>query len=218
MGYTRHDANAVYLDDFTSDVKVIGNIFYKCAMAVQIGGGRDNLVKNNIFYDCLTGVSVDSRGTGWAKNYFSGDNNILFERMNKVNYTNPPYATKYPQLLKYCADSPAVAKHNVLINNISFNTRWVLLLDRLDFTIVQSKKNIVQRQTDQDKMSASDILMNKDATIMRQASGRFFIPRELYRHGFQPLPYDQIGLYKNEFRLTPEKSFLSEKPTASGRW
>ena len=46
-----------------------------------------------------------------------------------MNYSQPPYVTKYPVLKNIKEDQPAVPKNNKFLNNISYGGRWIELLD-----------------------------------------------------------------------------------------
>lgn len=125
------DVQAIYLDDWTSGVLVYGNICHGARRGVLVGGGRDNVIENNIFVDCGTGVHIDQRGLGWAKNYFNGETNTLFDRMKDVKGDQPPYTDKYPELKTLLADEPALAKGNRVIRNINVGDNWLDLTDGL---------------------------------------------------------------------------------------
>jgi parallel beta-helix repeat protein len=52
--------NGIYLDNYTSNCLVYGNVVVRCRNGIQIHAGRNNVIENNIFVNC------------WA-NYFSID-------------------------------------------------------------------------------------------------------------------------------------------------
>ncbi|HYD84205.1 MAG TPA: right-handed parallel beta-helix repeat-containing protein, partial [Opitutus sp.] len=124
-----HGVTAVYLDDFSSGFSVTGNIFYRAGRAVQIGGGRDNLVANNLFVECEPAVHVDARGLSWAVNYFDGRFPWMFERFREMKADRPPYATRYPALKTILRDDPAMPKGNRIVHNISWGGRWLDVYD-----------------------------------------------------------------------------------------
>ncbi|MEO7393740.1 MAG: right-handed parallel beta-helix repeat-containing protein, partial [Chitinophagaceae bacterium] len=208
MGYHRHDANAVYLDDFTSDVKVIGNIFYKCATGIMIGGGRLNTVKSNLFGDCLLGISLDNRGQGWASYYFTGGEDDLETAMKEVNYDKPPYSVKYPDLLTLYADSPMTAKYNEINSNISYNGKWLHLLYGITFKEVNSINNLIWLPKGEEyKNGTKDKVFYGAAGIKRLENGRFMLDPKMYKMGFLPVPYSKMGLQRDTYRKNPFKSF-----------
>ncbi|HRO48090.1 right-handed parallel beta-helix repeat-containing protein [Agriterribacter sp.] len=201
-----HDVNAVYLDDWASGTTVSGNIFYNCARGIMIGGGRNNMVDNNIFIGCKPAVHVDSRGLGWAKYYFNGTTNTLFERMDAMHYKLPPYAEKYPALLLLYDDEPAVAKYNTLTHNISYLGRWIDLHDGLNLNTVLSKDNIIAKP-EKEFINAGDHIINENPGIGNYSNGDFVLQQKALRYGFKAIPYHKIGLQKDKYRKNPLKTF-----------
>ncbi len=136
-------AQGVYLDDWSSGISVYGNVFYKASRGVLIGGGRDNLVENNIFVEGDPSIHIDARGVGWASFYFDGQYNTLFDRMDDMDYTKPPYSERYPELLTYYTDEPAIPKNNKILHNISYGGRFIDLIDSTDLKLVSVKDNLI---------------------------------------------------------------------------
>lgn len=155
------DVNAIYLDDWSSDTQIYGNVIYKVGLGVKIGGGRDNIVRNNLFIDDILAIRVDSRGLGWAGYFFDGTNTTLFDRMDEMNYSDPPFSETYPELLTLYDDEPAVAKNNRIFNNISSGDKWLHLHDGLDLNTVNVHDNVVF-QTENDYQNERDtVLFNR---------------------------------------------------------
>lgn len=205
-GTGAHDVNAVYLDDWASGTTVYSNIFSNCARAVMIGGGRDNIIDNNIFVDCTLAIHVDSRGLGWAKYYFDGTDNTLFNRMDAVHYTQPPFSIKYPALLSLYQDEPAVAKHNSITHNIAYGCRWLDLHNDLTLKIVQVHDNLLSKVTG-DYQSDRDKVSKKNLWLYNTADKDFRVSPKAFREGFKVIPYSKIGLQKDSFRMHPQKTF-----------
>jgi len=170
---------SVYLDDWASGSTVFGNVFYKAGRGVLIGGGRNNTVENNIFVECTPAVHVDSRGLGWAKSYFDGRDNTLVERLNAVPYKEPPWSTRYPELLKLYDDEPAVAKGNRIVRNICVGGRWLDLLDKLDDKVVYVKDNLVSEDPLFVDAGHQDFRLKDDSPA--------------YKLGFKRIPFEEIG-------------------------
>ncbi len=141
-----HGVTAVYLDDFSSGFTITGNLFYRAGRAVQIGGGRDNVVSDNLFIECDPAVHVDARGLGWAANYFDGRYPWLFDRFREVHGDQPPYTTRYPALRTLLADQPAYPKGNRVTNNVSWGGRWLDVYDYFAFDFhacVEMRDNVI---------------------------------------------------------------------------
>ncbi len=140
-----HGVTALYLDDFTSGYQLYGNICYKSGRGVLLGGGRNNLVENNIFINCAPAIVLDARGLSWASNYFDGQYTVLTDSLQAMNYTQPPFSEKYPELLTLYDDQPAVPKGNKILRNISYGGRWIELYDYFlyDFSVIQMQNNLI---------------------------------------------------------------------------
>ncbi len=140
-----HGVMGVYLDDWASGFTVTDNLFYRAGRAMMIGGGRDNVVENNIFVECTPSLHVDARGLGWASYYFDGTEKELFNSLEAMNYTQPPYSVRYPELLKQLDGEPAVPKNNRIVGNISYGGRWMDVYDYLafDFSVYKVQNNII---------------------------------------------------------------------------
>jgi len=140
-----HGVMGVYLDDWASGFTVTGNLFYRAGRATMIGGGRFNTVTENIYVECSPSLHVDARGLGWASYYFDGTTNELFAEMDSMHYTQPPYSTRYPGLLKMEDSTPGVPKYNVIERNISYGGRWMDVYDYLafDLSVVTIKDNVI---------------------------------------------------------------------------
>lgn len=70
-GGTHCGAAGIRLDDMISGVIISGNVFEYCGAldfgAIQIHGGKDNLVEHNLFYNCETAVSFSR----WSEELWS---------------------------------------------------------------------------------------------------------------------------------------------------
>jgi len=179
-----HGVQAIYLDDWASDVKVYGNICYKAHRGVLLGGGRDNTIENNIFIDCDIAVHVDSRGLGWAKNYFDGTTTTLTDRLNEIPYKQPPWSQRYPKLLTLYEDEPALAKYNKVVRNISSGCKkWLALHNGLTTEIVEVTDNLVDKDPRFVDPKSEDFRLRADSPA--------------FEKGFQKIPIEKIGLYNH---------------------
>jgi len=211
LGPGLHGVMAVYLDDWTSGITIYGNLFYKAGRAAFIGGGRDNTVENNIFIECAPSTHIDARGLGWAKYYFDKTMDIyvntLFDRMDAMNYSKPPYSEKYPELLKLYEDEPAIPKNNRIIRNVSYGGRWIDLYNDLDLSIVTVKDNLIALP--EDKFEADDnMVIDVDPGFVDRENENFQLKDDspAYKLGFKRIPIEKMGLYVDEYRKSlPEK-------------
>ena len=197
----------VYLDDWASGTTVLGNVFYQAGRAVFIGGGRDNIVDNNIFVDCSPSVYVDARGKGWASSSFDGTNTVLVDRMEAVNYRQLPYSTRYPELLTLYDDDPAEPKGNVIVRNVCVRGTWLDMagIDRAAGVLLDLPPVNPESVTIQDNLVTDDDPGFVDAENMN-FQFRADSPVHQQIPGFQQIPFDQIGLYRDEYRTALHRS------------
>jgi len=198
-GPGEHDVNAVYLDDWASGTTVEGNIFSNCARGIMIGGGRDNVVNNNLFINCRPSIHVDSRGLGWAKYYFDGSNNTLFDRMDSMHFREPPYSVRYPALLTLYNDQPAIAKNNLLSHNISYQGRWIDLHDKLTYDVVMSSDNMIA-DSEKGPYSSMDKIIKGNPGIDVHKGRDFRVSKPGLKYGYRNIDTKRIGLQQDELR------------------
>ena len=105
-GHQSRGCVGVYLDDMFCSANIFGNVFYQVPRAAFIGGGRDSTIENNIFVDCKPAVHVDARALGWA----AAGVETLRKRLKEMPYEQEPWRSRFPQLLRYLDDEPAVPK------------------------------------------------------------------------------------------------------------
>jgi len=177
---------------------------------------------------------VDARGLGWAKYYFDKSMDIyvntLFDRMDAMNFRDPPYSVKYPELLTLYGDDPAVPKNNRILRNVSYGGRWLDLYDGVDLSIVSVKDNLIadpvlckrldktanqlkdypltDPETVRDFENHGNAVIDSDPGFMNPAGGDFRLRKDspAWKLGFKPIPVEKIGLYRDEYRKTlPDK-------------
>jgi parallel beta-helix repeat protein len=182
------DVQAIYLDDYTSGTTVYGNVVYKAGRGVLIGGGRDNTVRNNIFVDVKNAIHLDARGLSWAKTLFNGTDTMLIDGLNAIKFREPPYSKRYPELLKLYDRNPALPEGNSIVNNIAYGGKWLELLDGVTDKVVRIEGN----------------LFGVDPGFVDQKKKNFQLRKDspAYKLGFQRIPMEKIGLYKDKYRKT----------------
>jgi len=175
-------ANSVYLDDMASGTLVYGNVFYKASRAVFIGGGRDNIIENNIFVDCDPAVLVDSRGLNWAR-AASSEGGVMMNRLHAVDFMNPPYSTRYPELTGILDGDPGMPEGNMINRNIVYNSDFIELID-----------------VDRNILEIEDNLTDKDPQFLDPEDGDFRLKETspAFELGFNPIPFEEIGPVSDE--------------------
>ena len=111
---------AVRFDDIISGVKVRLNRFYNCGYAhfgaVQINGGRLNVVDNNLFVDCRKDCSINIRRPEWWKRVMT--TGYASKKIVAVKLTEEPWCSRYPYLVDIL-DWPCM---NFISRNVTVRT------------------------------------------------------------------------------------------------
>jgi len=111
----------IYLDDQVSGTVIRRNVFSNVNNAVFIGGGRDNQVYDNLFSNSSPSIYIDSRGLSWQNALVLSPTGVFQTELFAMNYTQPPYSTRYPTLPAILSNSPGAPVGNLLSRNIVIN-------------------------------------------------------------------------------------------------
>lgn len=182
-GFEDKGCLGVYLDDCFSSADISSNIFYDVATAILIGGGRDNLMTNNLFVNCGRAFSIDARGLGWAK----GVGAFATKELIDLNYRQPPWSVRYPELLNLLEDEPLAPKGNVMARNISWGGKW-------GWTEPKAEPGV----------KFEDNLVDVDPRFAGRVPGDFRLAEDspALPLGFQPIPFAKIGVYPSADRAS----------------
>lgn len=183
-----HGTAAVYFDDGDGGETVFGNIFVRCGYpgkgsfgTVFSHGGHDNTAENNIFIDCQRALGSAPWGDQRWKETIDGGHGCYWQKLLRqdVDITQPPYTTRYPALQGFMDPQPGQprvnrAKNNVLVRcGQTHSGNWQ----------VAPEENWA---TDHDPgfvdEAAGNFLLKPDAEVFQRLPG------------FQPIPFDKIGL------------------------
>jgi hypothetical protein len=115
----------------------------------------------------------------------------MTQRLKAMPYTSELWRKRYPELVSILEDEPAAPKGNIVARNISYGGRWdEVSSDARPYT------TFLDNCVDEDPLFAG-------------APPKTFHLRDdspAYRVGFEPIPFERIGLYRDEYRaeLPPE--------------
>ena len=125
----------IRLDDAISGVRIAGNRFERCGGggagfgAVQIHGGKDNLVESNLFIRCASAVSFSAWGAARWTNFVAG-------RLAQSDVDATLYPARYPALVNLLAD----ANRNEVRDNVVYGDA---LFRRPPPALVQSGNQLI---------------------------------------------------------------------------
>jgi hypothetical protein len=172
--------SAIRFDDVISGMLVYGNLFVRSANghfgAIQINGGRDNIMDNNVFVNCKIGIS----GRWYAGNkYWAQANNGT----NREFFTNALYLQRYPEMAQ-------------MLDGHGRNAAWRMAL-------IDCGTPIVERANFD--TFALGAWTAKDAGFPATPRGAWPLAADsdiVLRLGLRPLPLDEMGLYPDRTRAS----------------
>ena len=193
-GSSSYGGMTIYLDDQHCGHTIFGNVFERCNQSVFIGGGDDNKVLNNVFIDSYKSAHLDNRGMGWQKKFTDDTNSSIHKQLHSMPYKSKLWAEAYPELVNVLEDDPGVPKRNVFSRNISCGGVW----DNINKAIIQFQTVTNNLVFDDDKAWV---------TLKKDEQGKpveliFKDSDALKAIGFDPIPVEKMGLYKDSRRAS----------------
>jgi hypothetical protein len=187
-----------------SGTTIYGNVFYRVTYAALIGGGRDNSIVNNIFVECNPSVHVDARAMGWAKYHADNWMQELKEKRTHlgVEILKAPYIDRYPAIATLTTGNAYAPEGNLIARNVQWGGRWADIKPEAG-PFVRVENNVL----DKDPRFVDAVHLNFQ---LRDDS-------PAYTLGFQRIPIEQIGPYRDANRASwPVRSLVPEVPANAG--
>ena len=171
----------IRLDDMISGTVIYGNIFQRCAAglfgAVQMNGGKENLIENNLFVDCQYAISGGSRTLANWQKFLQSD--FGKQRVEAFPLNQPPYSTRYPELQQLEANLVNYVWRNIAINCATL-LREPNQIDQADNWTLSGNPGFTN-------LATSDFTIQKGSPVHSRLS-------------FAPIPFEEIGLYVDQYR------------------
>ena len=195
----------IYCDDSSADVFVFGNVFYKMETKHGIlftNSGWDLTMKNNIIIEPTDATAqISAHYYTWAagseKSMF-GEEGLIRNRLTKsVSYTTEPYASRYPGLLDYLDTIPGTKQWKAMRANRN------VFADNLIIGGPASPTKLIGGQyatiTERDNYRCTS---NPGFVDAEHENFTLLPSSEVFKKikGFEPVPFDKMGLYKNKYR------------------
>ncbi len=184
--------SAIYPDDGSCGLTVVGNVFYRCGHAGQVcmgaifnNGGKDHRIDNNIFVDCGIAFGNMQMGAEQWLHFVRGDTPAT-QSMRKplyeeVDIRSEVYLRRYPWL-KDLESNPGA---NIVRRNLA--VRCGVMVTPEDWQTLESN-----RMTREDPGFVD--LARLNFTLKPDSAVPAMIP------GFEPIPFAEIGLRPDEYR------------------
>ena len=202
-----HDTvGGVNPDDGAAGDLVYGNVFVGDRVGVWIASGPDHKIINNIFVKNEGPVfGMDDRGP--ARGYAT--NARLHKIVMDIKPTQPPWSVQFPEM------TSLLESHPELPLRTKFERNLVVMKSGEPFQLKMSKA----RQTDTNLFWAqNNFITATDPGFVDEAKGNFALKPEAVAFrkisGFEPIPFEKIGLQKDEYRQTLPTQAEIGRPTA----
>ena len=169
----------IRLDDAISGIWIYGNVFRKCSNsafgAIQLHGGKDDVIVNNVFADCLFGISFSGWGPdAWKRFLDSGG--VQQQLHGEVEISQPPYSTKYPALARIYENEGV---HQIW-RNVAFSCGTFLTRDRGIQDLMDNQTTLTDPGFED--ATKGDFRLTADSALLKTP-------------GWRPIPFSEIGLY-----------------------
>ncbi len=189
-----HDTvGGVNPDDGASGSLVFGNVFAGSRVGVWIASGPDHTIQNNVFVKPDGAVfGMDDRGIG--RGYAT--NPHLNQGVAEMHPDQPPWSTHYPEMAGMLANHPELPWRTKVLQNL------IVTQSENPYSIKMKPQNA----KNPDLITIKDNYVTKDDPgFVDAAHGNFALKMGVDLSekipGFQPIPFDKIGLYIDEYRL-----------------
>lgn len=195
----------IYCDDSSTGITVFGNVFYNMHTGHGVlysNSGWDLVMKNNIIINPQAAtVRLNAHYYTW---YQGGgpqtfkEGKIFDERLNKaIDITKPPYSDRYPELANYMdpiiKDKEWEGMHprrNVFSTNVVVNSPLEDPVERIgEHSQFESFNNMITNEDPGfEDFKNNNFKLRSDSPVFKEVKG------------FEPIPFDEIGLYSDEYR------------------
>lgn len=192
-GPHKGSGRGIHLDDSVSGISFYGNIFQNVPVGIFQAGGRSIKIRNNLFVDC---------GSSAIDIAYRPD---LTRKIENLPYQQPPWSTRFPELVNIINEEPGLPRYGEVTNNISLGSKLIVWSKGIDLIrdCIQVDKNYWS-------------LTEHAGIVQTSASRSIEMPGQAIRTSeFKPLPFDRMGLQPSELRASwPVDNQLSPKPRA----
>lgn len=195
------NANAVYMDDGHSGDHILSNLAYLTGCGPFIGGGHDHEVRGNLAIECAKGLHIDDRG---VSRHYDMQSKMHVSILPKVNFTQPPYATRYPELAAMM-NRPELLEYP-MGNRIEQNI-LVACAKMRDVRLGRDSQQYVKLDSNLDVATAPGLI--NPQTLELNAGELAAIARKLSE--FEPIVMQKVGLYVDSYRRALPTSEKTER-------
>ncbi len=194
-----HGNAAVYFDDGDGGELVFGNVFFRCGYpgrgsfgSIFSHGGHDILAENNVFIECKRALgSAPWNDARWRKAIMTDGKdgwNWQTKLLKDVDVTKPPYTVRYPELAGFMDPQPGQPRVNCAKRNL---IAMCADISSGSWQLKPGENLVVGGDPGFVDAGHGDFRLKPDAEVFKALPG------------FQPIPFEKIGLYADALRPNP---------------
>jgi hypothetical protein len=190
--FLHNTVGGVNPDDGASGHYVFGNILVGQRVGFWVASGPDHTFVNNILIKDEGPVfGLDDRGA--SRGYAT--NQKLIARVKEVNADAPPWSTRYPEMVGMLEKRPELPWRTVFARNLVVLQRGALVANKL---------SSASRDLDGILHVADNLVTASDPGFVNAAARNYTLrpDAEAFQKipGFQPIPFERIGLKLDVYR------------------
>ncbi|MCK9265998.1 hypothetical protein M0P98_03830 [bacterium] len=190
---TSQGLNAIHIDSINGGFTVIDNVFYKVPSGIS-NSQPDSRLENNLFIEPVRAISQGNRVEIYndlkAGKPKLGITQTLAKLLNRVNYKQPPWNYRYPQLTNVLSGDELIGypKGNVIERNINTGGPFISVATGI------RKDNLIQNNWEE----GDPIFFDKENMDFRLRVGS----PAYGSTGSHPIPFEEVGVYKHTLRAS----------------
>lgn len=190
----------IYLDDYSSEIRVVSNLVSRATLGVHVGGGQSNRIRDNVMINCDHALSLSTR-YNWPESQKGKDSRVMKELLGKIDLCGgKSWRARYPGIgrLVDLAKSDPLRAHHAFWNEVEGN----LGVGSGDFQHDQWKA--ISNTT----VWASNVCVKTDPGFVdyRRLDWRAR-PDSPYRALIDGCESEKAGLYASDERISPPVRF-----------
>ena len=178
----------ITIDGFNGGVTMEGNVFYRNTQRAIFSHGPDTRLENNWFIEGNQSILM-SRRLLLDHTRVSTLLRTVERLLREVNYKQPPWSYRYPQLVAELEDTLPLGKteNNVVERNVNWGGQFLIIP-----LAVKTKRSVIRNNWER----GDPLFMNPERMDfrIRPGSPAYGVA------GVEPVPFERIGTYEDPLR------------------
>lgn len=202
--YIHDTVGGVNPDDGASGSLIYGNIFAGPRTGVWIASGSDHTTTNNIFVKSEGPVfGIDDRGI--SRGYAT--NPKLINPVKEIEPTREPWSKRFPEMVNLLESHPELPLRTRFTGNL-------VVIQKGDPFVLKVKKETKANPVIFEE--GNNLVTAADPGFVDVANGNLALKpdSEVFKKipGFKPIPFEKIGLIKDEYRRELPAADVTKRP------